>query len=169
MQDEQDSTGVPVTEAVSQTAHQWSASEYVSVDKSMMWYVVLGFGAVVVGALLYLVTKDVVGVFVVGIFAVALGIFAGRPARILNYSLDETGLTVEQKRYPYATFKSFAVIEEGAMDCIWLISLKRFSPPVAMYFDPNDEQVIVDILSQYLPLEERKRDGIDNFMTRIGF
>jgi hypothetical protein len=151
------------------TSHQWTASEYVSVDKSLLWYFMLALGSFVVGALLYVVTKDVIGVFVVGIFAIAMGIFAGRPAKILNYTLDSSGLMVDQKQYSYAAFKSFAVIEEGAIDCVWLISLKRFSPPVAMYFDPKDEQIIIDLLSEHLPMEERKPDGIDNFMTRIGF
>jgi hypothetical protein len=151
------------------SSHQWTASEYVSVDKSMLWYLALAVGSFVVGVLLYVITRDVIGVFVVGIFAIAIGLFAGRPAKILHYSLDETGLTVDQKQYAYAVFKSFAVIEEGAIDCIWLISLRRFAPPVAMYFDPKDEEKIIDILSEFLPMEERKPDSIDTFMTRIGF
>jgi hypothetical protein len=47
--------------------------------------------------------------------------------------------------------------------------LQRFSPLTTIYYDPNDEERIVDLLANRLPMEERKRDAIDRLMWRIRF
>jgi hypothetical protein len=47
--------------------------------------------------------------------------------------------------------------------------LKRFGLPTTIYFAPEDEDRIVDIINQHLPFEPRDRDAIDRLMKRIRF
>jgi hypothetical protein len=86
-----------------------------------------------------------------------------------TYIVDEKGIQVQEKFHPYAEFRSFSVVEEGAINSIWLKPLKRFVPIVVMYFSPEDEQKIIDVLANFLPHEERELDAIDRLSKRMRF
>jgi len=47
--------------------------------------------------------------------------------------------------------------------------MKRFMPFIPMYYAPEQEEAIVEVLARYLPFEERKQDPIDRFMSKIRF
>jgi hypothetical protein len=104
-------------------------------------------------------------VAVVGVLAVV----ASRPPRTLSYKLDNYGVHIGQKSFPYANFKSFSVIDEGAISAINLLPLKRFLPPISVYYDPKDEDKIAAIISDYLPFEEHKEDLVDQLVRKIRF
>lgn len=148
---------------------QWTASEFVAHQKNSSWYALLGGAAAVAAVLVYLLTRDKITVAMILIAAIAMGIFAGRKPRTLQYQLDASGVRIAQKLYPYGLFKSFSVIDEGPLSSIVLMPLKRFMPSISMYYEPSDEAVIVNMLSAYLPYEERQRDAVDSFMHRIRF
>jgi hypothetical protein len=147
----------------------WSASEFVAHNKGMGWYATLGLAAVALSAVVFLLTRDLVSVIIIIFVAVLLGISAVRKPRVLNYQLNGSGLTIGQKFYPYLEFKSFSVMEEGAFSSIMFLPLKRFMPPISIYYDPKDEDQIVNMLAHYLPLENRTHDAIDSLIKRIRF
>jgi hypothetical protein len=99
----------------------------------------------------------------------AFGLYGRRRPRLLEYKLDTRGLFIAGKFYPYATFRSFAVVDEGHFSSIAFLPLKRFGLLTTVYYDPADEASIIDIISQHLPLEPRSADAIDRFMKRIRF
>lgn len=150
-------------------AISWTASEFVAHQKSGGWYGLLAAGAFVVAVLIWLLTKDIVSAIVILVAALALGIFGARQPRELEYRLDDHGLTIGHKQFAYGNFRSFAVMREGAFSSIVFMPLKRFAPLTTIYYDPNDEAKIVDLLSDRLPLEERQHDPIDRLMWRIRF
>ncbi|MDB5163823.1 MAG: hypothetical protein JWS12_441 [Candidatus Saccharibacteria bacterium] len=150
-------------------AVSWTASEYVANQKSGSWYGTLAIGAVAVAALIYLLTHDWISSAVVIILAAAFGIIGARQPRVLHYSVDHDGVHIENKSYPYGILKSFSVIDEGAINSIMLLPLKRFSPSVSIYYAPDDEDKILEVLSNYLPFEERARDPLDRLMHKVKF
>jgi hypothetical protein len=147
----------------------WTASEFISHDKSAGWYLLLILGGLVGAAVVYLLTRDEVSTAVVVIVAILFGVSAARKPRELNYKIDSQGLHIDQKYYPLSDFRSFAIVREEAVESIWLMPLKRFRPPLSIYFDPNDGQKIVDVLAQTLPIENRELDPVDRLMHRIRF
>lgn len=147
----------------------WTASEFIARDKGGSWYLVLVVGAVGLAALLYFLTKDWVTSGVVIVAALFFGIYGAHKPRQLPYQLDRTGLTIGNKRYSYAEFRSFHVVPEGAFSSITLMPLRRFAVPTSIYYDPNDEERILTILADHLPFEERKPDAIDSLMRRVRF
>jgi hypothetical protein len=147
----------------------WTASEYVAHQKTAGWYMLLALGAIVGAALVYALTKDKISVVMIVIVAIIFGVFAARQPRVLQYRLDESGLEIGGKFYPYAMFKSFAVIQEGGIESISLMPLKRFMPILSIYFAPDDADKIVDTLGIYLPHEDRQADPIDRLMRRLRF
>lgn len=147
----------------------WSASEFIAHDKTAGWYGLLMVGGVIFAGLVYLLTKDVISTSVVGVVIVVFGIFAARKPRELSYSVDNQGVHIGEKFYPYSGFRSFSIVQEEAIESIWFSPLKRFTPMLAIYFAPDDGPKIVDVLSDNLPLENRELDVVDRLMHRLRF
>ena len=147
----------------------WSASEYIGNPKTSSWFLMLGAASIGTAVIVYLLTSDLVSVIVIMLLAVAVGIFAARQPQVLDYSLDKTGIQRGQRFFPYDSFKTFSVIQDGAFNHIYLLPLKRFSPPLEVHYSPEDEDKIINIFADYLPFEEQKRDIIENFSRRIKF
>ena len=104
--------------------------------------------------------------FLIGILFLA---FASRKPRTLNYQITKDGIQIGEKLYAFNTLKSFAVIDEGSLHSVMLIPVQRFLPSISIYFDPQEEQKIVEAIGSYLPHEDRKQDAIDRFMHKIRF
>ncbi len=150
-------------------AVNWTASEYVAHDKNAGWYMLVMLASIVVAAIVYLITQDLVSPTVVVILGGAFAVFGARQPQVLEYSIDNTGIRIGQRQYPYTMFRTFSVIEEDAMRSILLMPLQRFNLPISVYYDPADEQRIVEALAAHLPHEERAVGPIDNLMRKIRF
>lgn len=147
----------------------WTASEFVAHDKSFGWYVTLAFVASLVAVGVYFLTKDYVSSGVVIFAAIIFGIYGSHKPRQLPYRLNHQGITIDKKHYSFNEYRSFSVIQEEVFSSITLMPLKRFAPPLSLYFAPEDEEKILNLLSTCLPFEERKRDAVDALMHRIRF
>jgi hypothetical protein len=145
----------------------WTASEFVAHHKSITWYLLLALGAIVLAAVVWLLTKDTFATAVVIIGALLLGVYATHKPRQLSYALDDQGLTIGGRYHPFAEFRSFTIVPEGAFLSIELSPLKRFATFTTIYFDPADEDRITELLSAHLPFEERISDPIDQLVRRI--
>ena len=147
----------------------WTASEYVEHDHSTGWYVVLLAATAVVGAAVFLLTKDYFATAVIGVVGILVAVFAGHKPRQVTYEISSSGLRAGDKSYPYSQFKSFAIVREGGLASINLEPLKRFAPPISAYFAPADEERITNALGQHLPYEERKADSVSRLSHRLRF
>lgn len=147
----------------------WTASEFIAHSKSAGWYGLLALGALAGAGAVYLLTSDVIAASVIVIVAILFGFAAARKPRELQYVVNSKGINIGGKPYPYSGFRSFAIVQEGGVDAIWFMPLKRFKPIVSIYFDPNDGDRIIDVLSQSLPVENREPDPVDRLMHRIRF
>jgi hypothetical protein len=147
----------------------WTASEFISHEKSQIWYLKLGGVAIVVTALVYLISRDIISAIVVVIAAALFGAMASRQPRQMQYEVDFHGLSIGNKHHPYGNFRSFSVSEEGPLRSINFMPLKRFAPPLAIYFAPEDEARITEVLASHLPLETHKHDAVDKLMRRVRF
>jgi hypothetical protein len=156
-------------EGSAETAISWTASEFVAHDKSAGWYTLLIFGAAVFAAVVYLVTRDVISTGVVLVAAIILAVYGSHKPNEQQYTVDDQGVGIGQKRYSYDDFKSFAIATEGAFSSLVFMPLKRFAIPLTIYYAPEDEERIVNLLSNQLPLEEHRLDAVDNLMRRIRF
>lgn len=147
----------------------WSASEFIDNEKNAGWFIALAGITAGAVALIYLITRDLVTVFVVIMAATLFGVTAKRKPRTLQYQLDHMGVNIEGKLYPYDSFKSFAMMHEGAFNSIQLMPLKRFMPPISLYYPPESEDQIMTTLGSYLPHEDRTHDPIERLMRRVRF
>ncbi len=164
-----DSTDQQLPQSDPDDSVSWSASEFIAHHKSASWYGVLGLATLVVAALVFLITRDKISTVVIIFVGIIFGISASRQPRTLGYRVDAAGLTIGPKLYAYEQFRAFAVMREDAFSSVVFMPLKRFTPLLTIYYDPKDEQHIIRILSDRLPLDTHKLDWIDQLMRRVRF
>lgn len=165
-----ESSSDPLQKAKStQNEVQWTASEFIAHEKNASWYITLGVGFVIFAALIYILTKDKISTVVILLVGLVFGYFATRKPRVLIYRLDPSGLTIDKKFYGFERFKSFSIIDEGAIPSIFLMPMQRFMLPLSLYYAPDHEDQIADFLANYLPIEDRQPDVIERTMRRIRF
>ena len=146
---------------------QWTASEFIAHEKSPMWYAGLAGVAVVLIALAQFLMHDVVAVVSIALIAVLFGAVASHKPRTLEYRISDDGIQMGRRQFMYSDFKSFGVVKEDAFSNITLIPMKRFSPPLTIYYPPEEEDTIVAALSAYLPMAPVRVDMIDSLLRRI--
>ena len=152
------------------TSISWTASEYIDHSRGATWYLALTSGTIVISALVYLATKDYFATGIITVMGVVVGIFSRQKPKQVTYELSGSGLKAGEKVYPFNLFKSFVLIREGALSSVNLIPIKRFMPPLSIYFDPGDGQNIVSLLGNHLPLlEEGGLDAIERLAHRLRF
>jgi hypothetical protein len=154
---------------VSPSKVSWTASEFISHEKSASWYLGLAALAIVSSSLVFILTKGIISSVVIIAAAIVFAVYAEHKPRQLLYQLDNIGLSIGGRMYAYEEFRCFSVIPEGGVFAINFMPLKRFSPVLTIYFAPDDEKKIMDVLVNQLPYEEPRRDAVDSLMTRIRF
>ena len=153
----------------------WQASEYIHHEKSSSWYFGLVGIAILVGVVLFLITDDITSIggitsyAVLAVMTAAVMVYANRKPDTLQYHLDPDALSIGQREFPLEDFRSFSVVQDGGVFSISLAPLRRFMPPVSLYYDPADEATIIDILASVLPHEETELDFVDRLIRKVRF
>jgi len=145
----------------------WSASEFIDHYKGVGWYAALIAIVVVFDFLAYFFTRDVVSIIAITAMGVIFGVVAKRKPRTLDYTLNTSGLLLGPVFHPYEEFRSFALMQDGNFPSVMFLPVKRFMPPLSVYYDPQDEHRIIEVLGLHLPMEVRQRDAADNLNRRI--
>src|SRR5258708_7577715 len=78
----------PTQPAASNDTVSWTASEFISHEKNIGWYLLLVLGGGFLALAISLLTHDIFSGVMVAIVAIALGFFASRQPRTLPYQLD---------------------------------------------------------------------------------
>ncbi len=147
----------------------WSAVEFIAHNKSVGWYTTLVLVTAAISALVFFVTKDKISTSIIIFVAIIFGITAARKPQTIGYKLDGSGLTIDQKFYDYDQFRSFAVVDERTLSSIVFMPMRRFMPLLTIYFDHDDEDKIVDLLADRMPMETHRLDLVDQLLRRIRF
>ncbi len=147
----------------------WTASEYIDHSKGPAWFAVVGIGIFALSVAAYFLLKDILAPVLLALAGLTTAVFAGRRPQVIEYAIDTSGIHIGQRAYSFGDFKSFSLTESGPLPAILLTPLKRFLPPITIFYDPKEEDKIVDALADYLPHEDKQPDMIDRIMGRIRF
>ena len=156
-------------QTVDEAPVSWSASEFIAHNKSASWYLAVGVAAVLIDAGIFFLTRDKITTVMLLVVALLFGIMGSRKPRELQYIVDDRGVSIGGKFYPYSVFKSFSVVQEEGIESIWFMPLKRLMPGLSIYFAPQDGQKIIDVLVEFLPFEDKHLDPVDKLMHRLHF
>jgi hypothetical protein len=147
----------------------WNGPEFVAYSKNTMWYFALAGVCLVICAILYFLIKDIITIVVIIVAFFSVGVYAGRKPKDISYSVDNTGAQIAGKKYFFESFRNFNVTSENGYTTATLFPLKRFAFTVSLSFTKENEQIVLNLLTQHLPFEKHKPDIIDRLMTSIRF
>lgn len=148
----------------------WTAPEFVIHEKGANWYLKFFGASILVVAIVSLVTRlDIFSIIVAVVVCAIFGYASGRQPREMHYAVDDHGVSAGRSFHSYADFRGFSLVPEGQLLSLSLIPLKRFMPTMNVYLDPADQDRIMDVLSDHLPLEDHQADAIERLMHRIRF
>ncbi|MBA3757242.1 hypothetical protein H0X09_00010 [Candidatus Saccharibacteria bacterium] len=166
-----DNSGANSEKPLSKTADtiSWTASEYIDHQHSSGWYGALAGGTLVLAAGIYFLTKEYFATGVILAVGIIVGVFASRKPREIKYEISNSGIRIADKKYSFRQFRSFTVVNEGDINSVSLLPLKRFMPPISAYYPPADEERIVNALGEHIPHEDRKPDRIERLTSRLRF
>jgi hypothetical protein len=133
------------------------------------WLAMIVGGAMVLGALAYLLTRDAFTAVIIPLAALVFGLYSVRKPQALQYRLDGGGIVVNGRRYAYSQFRSFGIEQDGPVHNIILMPLKRFMPEVSVDYTPDLEDRIVAVLADHLPVEVPKHDAMDMLIRKLRF
>lgn len=145
----------------------WTASEYIEHQRGASWYLALVGVTAAIAAGTYFATKEYFATGTIVVVGIIVATFVGHKPRQITYELSNSGLKAGNKTYNYSAFKSFAIISDGALSSLNLYPLKRFVPPISAYFEAKDQNRILGIIGERLPLEERGADRLENLSRRL--
>ena len=148
----------------------WTASEFVDHQKGAGWFLIFGLVVLALAGGVFLVTnRDIFSSIIIVVVGAVFGFIAGKKPSVLEYGLGQGGISVGKKKYLYQEFKFFYVHDDGPVHSLVLMPMRRFMPPISIFYPPEDEDSIVKILSDFLPMEMDQNDKIDQLMRKIRF
>jgi hypothetical protein len=159
-------TGSSSTPVAPQTL-TWTGKEFIEHERSSGWYVMLILGTILLAGIIYLLTKDYFAVGATVLVGIITAVYVSHKPKELTYEISSSGIKVGEKNYNYSSFKSFAVLHEGAHSSISLEPIKKYMPPMTLYFPPENEDQISNAIGNYLPLEEREQNITERLAHRF--
>ncbi len=147
---------------------EWQASEYIHHDKGPGWFALLVLITFLIAAGLILIHQWL-SLAVLVAMAAALAVYGRRPPEVLNYKLDDKGLTVGQKSYPYHQFRSYSLVPDVAWHAFELDPYRRFMPPLTILLGKDNETAVTNILASHLPRDDRQPDLVDRLARKLRF
>ena len=159
--DSSEPQSLPVAEPIA-----WQAEEYIQGAKQPIWYV--GFAVVVIILVaVAILTKAWTFIVLIIVMSAAALVYAHRPPRILNYSLSNKGVHINDMLHPLGEFKSFGVTTDTGRNALVLLPVKRFRPSMTIYFPTEVGEVLVDTLGGYMQMQDVRLDAFDKIARKL--
>jgi len=146
---------------------RWQSAEYIDHDRTTGWYIALAFVCVILILIAIFLMKSWTFALLIPIMAVALVVYTRRPPGILDYTLSRKGLYINDRLYPYDSFRSFSVVSHGGHNVASLIPRKRFQMAQTVYFPEEVGEPLVDMLAARMPMIEARPDFFDRITSRL--
>lgn len=148
----------------------WTASEFIYHEKSTTWFMGLGCATFTLALSgFFILGRDWYTLIIIMLLGIIFGVAAARKPRILQYIVDDYGLSVDQKHYTYDDFKFFSIIDDKAISSMVFIPSNRLGTSITIYVPADKIDDVSNLVSTYLPLEKHDYGYADKFLNKIKF
>lgn len=128
----------------------WEAPEFIYYKKNTSWYIMLiVIGLALIGAFYFMDNLLAIGVVVFAI--VVIFIISKQKPKNRLCKLSKDTITIENKSYPIADFKSFFITYTQEIPVLHFERTKKISTPINMLLVNIEEKKVVDFLKLFLP------------------
>jgi hypothetical protein len=155
---------------------EWSALEYEEKERSPDWFWALGV-IVVTSSLAAIIYGNYFFALLIILSGLLLGFFAIKKPDTVFYELNERGLKIRTRLFPYENIESFWVEDRKPEDpllytksTLFIKSQRLFMPIIAVPIDDALAPHIRSIFLSYdVPEEEMKEHPSEKIMESLGF
>ncbi len=148
---------------------EWLALEYEEKERGNDWFWALGVIIVAGSATSFIYSNFFFGLLII-VGGILLGAFAVKKPDLVFYELNEKGLKIKSRLYPYENIKSFWVKKGGEKPTLFIRSERAFMPIISMPIEQNLTDKIKDrMISKNIPEEEMKEHVSEKIMDSLGF
>ncbi|MFA6585974.1 MAG: hypothetical protein WCS86_02320 [Candidatus Paceibacterota bacterium] len=148
---------------------EWSELEYEEKERGNDWFWALGV-VVVAGSIASFIYSNYFFGLLLIISGILLASFAIKKPDLVFYELNEKGLKIRSRLYPYENIKSFWVQKDSLKPTLFINSERLLIPilsiPIKQY---NAEEIRNAFLLNNVPEEEMKEHVSEKIMDSLGF
>ncbi len=145
--------------------------DWVSIDKSsskkFSWYLIFIASTIVLGGLIYLITRDLITTIVIVFCGIILLAYSIKKPKSVNYKLTDSSLYVSGKAFKISNFKSFSINNHGLDKAISLVPMKRFYPYLYINLNQDVSADVIQRLSQIIPVQKPTLDIFESLLRFI--
>ncbi len=146
----------------------WSALEYEEKERSADWFWALGI-IVVTSSIAAIIFGNYFFALLLVLAGTLLGFFAKKKPDVVFYELNEKGLKIRNRLYPYENIKSFWVQTE-IKPMLFIHSERAFMPILSIPIENiMAENIYAILFSQNIPEVEMKEHPSEKIMEFLGF
>ncbi len=147
---------------------QWTAPEYIHVEKTTDWYWIVGIVTVSI-AILAVILNNIIFAVLILISSFTLTLFASRRPNAVTITVDGLGVTAGTTHYPYVNLESFWVETRDIHPRVLLKSQKIFMPYIVLLMDDVAPESVREILKHHLKEEEHWEPLLEKIFIYFGF
>lgn len=146
----------------------WNAPEHLHSEKNPDWYWAVGIITLALAAVAFIFGNFVTGIFVL-VAAVALVLHASQPPRTVYHEINDRGIIIHDRLYPFLTLDSFWISHEDFPQKILIKSRKLFMPFIEVFIEEVDPEKVREIMLRYIAETEHHESVIKKILERFGF
>lgn len=142
--------------------------EYDYHERSPDWFWAVGIITIAL-SITAIILHDVLFAFVIVLSGFVLSLYAARPPKEIDITLNEKGVRVEKVFYPYHTLESFWLEENEASSRVLIKSQRLVMPYIILPISDADPDDVHEYLLHHLPEVFHNESVLHKLMEYIGF
>jgi hypothetical protein len=146
----------------------WRALEYDYHERSPDWFWAVGIITIAL-SITAVILHDVLFALVIVLSGFVLSLYAARPPKEIDITLNEKGVRVEKVFYPYHTLESFWLEENETSSRILIKSQRLVMPYIILPIGDADPEDVHEYLLHHLPEVFHSESVFHKLMEYIGF
>jgi len=147
---------------------KWSSFEYTEKEKNNDWFWALGIVVVAASVTSIIFKNYFFAVFII-LSGILIVVFALKKPDLVEYELNEKGLLIRNRLYPYEKIKSFWVQKETP-PTLFIKSERLIMPIITMNIEYSLADLVKEkMLEKKVTEEEMKEHVSEKIMDSIGF
>lgn len=150
------------------SAITWTAPDSAKKSFSKSWYLKISLFFLVITIVAVVWLDSIITAVLFVVVYIALIIYTKKAPQIINYSLSDDGLFVNDQAFKLEDFSSFGIVEDRELFSVILLPNKRIATSLIVNFDQKDGEAIVDFLGAILPMKPVEENLIDKIIRRLG-
>jgi hypothetical protein len=146
----------------------WHCHEYFHTEKTSDWYWIVGIITITI-AVVAIILNNVIFAILIIVSSFTLCLFASRRPDLVSISIDNLGLTVSKKRYPYGILESFWVETGEHYPRILFKTKKSFSNNLVIFIEEVEPEKIRELLLAHIKEEHQSEPFLEKLLLYLGF